>query len=106
MWSGESQVKAGETGESETVDHLYMTDPTKGETIQLDAAVSPAAEPGEEEGEVAFQGASPDDSRVFFTDTARLTEASTLAPVPGATDNPGDLYECEVKEDDGKFYAN
>jgi DNA-binding beta-propeller fold protein YncE len=102
IWSGESQIEGHEQAQ-ETVNHLYMTDTATGGTIQLDAAVSPIAEPGEEESEVAFQGASANGGRVFFTDTARLTEASDLEPEPSATDNPGDLYECEIREESGKL---
>ena len=76
-----------------------MRDTSTGQTLQLDAAQAPLAEPGEEESEVAFQGASSDGSRVFFTDTAALTEESRLVPVPGFEHNPADLYECEILED-------
>jgi hypothetical protein len=101
VWSGESEVKHGEV--SETVTHLYLRDTQTGQTLQLDAAVPPAVEPGEGESEVGFQAASSDGTRVFFTDTARLTEDSTLAPVPEVPGSPGDLYECEIKEAGGKL---
>ena len=101
VWSGESEVTHGET--SETVRHLYMRDTASGQTLQLDAAVAPVREPGEEESEVAFQAANSQGTRVLFTDTARLTEDSSLAPVPGAPNNPADLYECQVKEEAGKL---
>ena len=76
-----------------------MRDEHSGKTLQLDAALAPIAEPGEEESEVGFQAASSDGTRVFFTDTARLTEESKLAPLPGCDDNPADLYECEIVEE-------
>jgi DNA-binding beta-propeller fold protein YncE len=104
FWTGESEVPAGEF--TETVRHLYMRDMTTGQTLQVDAAVPPIAEPGEEEGEVGFQAANSEGTKVFFTDTARLTENSSLAPVPGESDNPADLYECEVVEEAGKLACN
>ena len=79
-----------------------MRDMATGKTLQLDAAVPPIAEPGEEESEVGFQAASSDGTRVFFTDTARLTEDSNLGPFPVSPNNPADLYECEIIEEDGK----
>ena len=80
-----------------------MRDTATGQSVQLEAAAGGVREPGEEESEVAFQAASSDGSRVFFTDTARLTEESNLAPLPGVPGNPGDLYECQVKEKAGKL---
>ena len=101
VWTGESEVLNGTT--VETVRHLYMRDMSAGKTVQLDAAVSGVAEPGEEESEVGFQAANSQGTRVFFTDTARLTEDSNLAPIPGVPGNPADLYECEVVEEAGKL---
>ena len=83
FFTGESEVD--NNGSGETVRHLYMRDLQSGKTIQLDAAVAPIPEPGEEESEVGFQAASSDGTKVFFTDTARLTEDSNLEPVPGST---------------------
>jgi DNA-binding beta-propeller fold protein YncE len=100
VFTGESEVVSGET--TETVRHLYMRDTSTGQTLQLDAAVAPIAEPGEEEGEVAFQAANSQGTRVFFTDTARLTEDSNLAPLPGLS-SPADLYECEIVEENGRL---
>ena len=74
---------------------LYMRDTATGETVQVNAAQG-VTEPVGEESEVAFQAASSDGSRVFFTDTAPLTPESAQRPVFGATDNPADLYECEI----------
>jgi hypothetical protein len=86
--------------------HLYMrvnaTQPqsplgSKGEctvladacTIQLDAVQGGS---GTEPVNPQFQVASRDGSRVFFTDTQRLTKGS------GALNGKPDLYECEVVE--------
>ena len=99
FWTGESETPVGET--TETVRHLYMRDTSTGQTLQIDAATPPIEEPGEEEGEVGFQAANREGTKVFFTDTARLTEDSELAPVPGVPGNPADLYECEVVEENG-----
>jgi DNA-binding beta-propeller fold protein YncE len=101
FWTGESEVPVGDP--TETVRHLYMRDMTTGQTLQVDAAVPPIAEPGEEEGEVGFQAANNEGTKVFFTDTARLTEDSDLSPVPGEPGNPADLYECEVVEEAGRL---
>jgi hypothetical protein len=84
---------------SESVEYhrLYMRDTETQETIQLNAAQG-ASEPvgGSEEGEVAFQGASSDGSRVFFTDTEPLTTESGQRPRFGSENDPGDLYACEI----------
>ncbi len=68
--------------------HLYMRDTAKGETIQIDA-VQPGAS-GEGRVNPLFQSASVDGSRVFFTDSQRLSVSSGLAGE--------DLYECEILE--------
>ena len=101
IWSGESELPNPEGGE--TVDHLYLTDTSTGQTLQLDAATDGLPEAGEEEGEVGYQAASTSANRVFFTDTARLTGESRLEPVPGTPFNPADLYECEIREQNGKL---
>ncbi|HME02236.1 MAG TPA: hypothetical protein VKG38_04300, partial [Solirubrobacteraceae bacterium] len=101
IWTGESEVLHG--SETETVRHLYMRETTTGQTLQLDATTAGIAEPGEEESEVGFQAASSEGSKVFFTDTARLTGDSKLEPMPGLPGNPADLYECEVTEEGGKL---
>ena len=91
FWSEEeSENEAGEL----SPEHLYMRDVPKGETLQIDAAQG-VPQPGAEHNEVRFQTASSDGSKVFFTDTARLNQESTL---PHLTGNPADLYECEVIE--------
>jgi len=78
-----------EIGES----HLYMRDMRLGETVQLDVAEAGAR------GGVStpfFQTASSDGSKVFFTDTSKLTrDATSRAGEP-------DLYMCEIGEAAGK----
>ena len=92
-----------EGSESAEYRRLYMRDTTAGVTIQLNAAQGVAEPAGEEEeDEVAFQGASSDGSRVFFTDTAPLTPESGQRPGPGSERDPGDLYECQIVEEAGK----
>jgi hypothetical protein len=76
---------------------LYMRDTLTGQTLQVNAAQG-VTEPVGEESEVGFQAASSNGSRVFFTDTAPLTPESGQRPTFGATDNPADLYECEIIE--------
>jgi hypothetical protein len=73
---------------------LLVRDMRLKETVRIDVAETGA------QGGVAsprFQIASSDDSKVFFTDQARLTK--------DATSNPGepDLYMCEVGESSGKL---
>jgi sugar lactone lactonase YvrE len=76
---------------------LYLRDIGLGKTLQLDEP-----QPGSLEGpaRAVFQGAGRDDSKVFFTDTERLTE--------DATANPGepDLYMCEVQEVAGGLHCD
>jgi hypothetical protein len=103
-----SRIVWSETGEHP---HLYMrvnvTQPRsplgpKGEctvladacTIQLDAVQGGS---GAEPVNPQFQVASRDGSRVFFTDTQRLTKGS------GALSGKPDLYECEVVEVAGEL---
>jgi hypothetical protein len=81
---------------------LYMRDTESGETLQLNAAQG-VEEPVGEESQVAFQGASADGSKVFFTDTAPLTPESAQRPVFEGQKNPADLYECEVTELGGRL---
>ncbi len=81
---------------------LYMHDTQTGQTLQLNAAQG-VGEPVGEESEVGFQAASPDGSKVFFTDTAPLTPESAQRPVFAASNNSADLYECEIIETAGKL---
>jgi DNA-binding beta-propeller fold protein YncE len=80
---------------------LYMRDTTTGETLQVNAAQG-VAEPVAQESEVGFQDATPDGSKVFFTDTAPLTPESGQRPAFG-NENPADLYECEITQTDGRL---
>lgn len=68
--------------------HLYTRNTATGQTLQVDAA-EPGVATGE--GQPIFQLANSDGSRVFFTDTARLTTDSTASSTtfPQAPD----LYE-------------
>jgi DNA-binding beta-propeller fold protein YncE len=100
-----------------TVDekHLYMRDTSAdagaGETILINEAQGHGAiEPGEgghevpeppEAQEVVFQNASSDGSKVFFTDTVKLTEDSTLEPT-GDEQQAADLYELELTSAPGE----
>jgi hypothetical protein len=78
---------------------MFLRDLALGQTIQLDApeAGCTSCDSGGAAG--AFELASDDGSRVFFTDELRLTEDSTA----GATAAGGhrDLYMCEVVEEGG-----
>jgi hypothetical protein len=69
---------------------LYLRDTTRGETLQLDAGNCA----GCESGHGVFQIASPDGSRVFFTDSRRLSEGSGADPEEGKQE--ADLYECRI----------
>ncbi len=72
-------------------EHLYLRDMTKGETVQLDV---PQAGAGPSSplllGGPRFQGASDNDSKVFFTDEKRLTSGSH------AGEGELDLYVFEL----------
>jgi WD40-like Beta Propeller Repeat len=71
--------------------NLYMRDTSAGHTIRVDAEEGFKAKGGK--GEVHFQIASADGSRVFFTATGGLTSDSVLK---GKEAGPADLYVCEV----------
>ncbi len=76
--------------------HLYMRDIERGKTLQLD---TPEAGAQGGSGEADFQDASSDGSKVFFTDTARLTvDATSRSIYPEAAD----LYMCEIGEEAGQ----
>jgi len=66
--------------------HLYMRDTGNETTVQLDGTSET------EPGGAVFQTASADGSRVFFTDTQRLTTDS------GASEERPDLYVCQIRE--------
>ncbi len=69
-------------------DHLYLRDMTLPGTVQLDKP-EPGAAGGPEETEF-IDDMSADGSKVFFTDSARLTTDSN------AGNNVKDLYMCEI----------
>jgi hypothetical protein len=77
-------------GESEGEEGLLLRDTATSETVKLDAVQSGA---GEGAGDPHFQGASSDDSRIFFTDPQPLTEHS----------GGSDLYECQIVERAGRL---
>jgi phosphodiesterase/alkaline phosphatase D-like protein len=81
--------------ETNHLGHLYVRDTAKAQTLQLDTVE--AGLPTPEKGEAFFQIASADGSRVFFTDSQRLTAGSTAGLAKP------DLYECEVTEVAGKL---
>jgi hypothetical protein len=83
------------TSEASSVRHLYLRDIGKQETTQLDESASPT------EGDAVFQAATPDGSKVYFTDGQRLTADSTAGG-----SSARDLYECEVVESAGKLACN
>lgn len=104
VWTSEETGQSGLNG----LGHLYLRDTAKQETVQLDL---PAEGPIEgEAGKALYQLASSDDSKIFFTDTQRLTPDSTAAPEErnGAEETPArpDLYVCEVVEPAGKLGCN
>ncbi len=86
---------------------LYVRDVASEQTIRINAAQGQeATEPGhggqtvpeppveQPDREVRFQAASTNGSRVFFTDTARLSEESNQQP--DGSESPADLYEFEL----------
>jgi DNA-binding beta-propeller fold protein YncE len=68
-------------------EHLYLRDMERGETVELD---TPQGGSGAGRVEPIFQSASADGSRIFFTDSQRLTTNSG-----GSFESP-DLYVCEI----------
>jgi WD40-like Beta Propeller Repeat len=80
----------------QNVGPLYLTSTVTSQTIRLDAAQG-----GEDTGLVQpeFRFASSDGSRVFFTDTQRLTSDA------GAEEGKPDLYECQIGEADGQLHC-
>jgi hypothetical protein len=81
-------------GESGTQQHLYLHDVLRDESVQLDV---PASGVRANPGRPLFQIATPDASRVFFTDDARLTVDATAKP------GEPDLYACDVAVVAGKL---
>jgi hypothetical protein len=70
--------------------HLYLRDMVRGETLEIDAA---QGTPEPEGAASKYKTASSDDSRVFFTSSARLTVNSTASSEEPKTE---DLYEFEL----------
>jgi hypothetical protein len=75
--------------ETEPAHHLFLRDQGRGETVRLDA-LAPGAKGGG--GAPIFQDANANGSKVFFTDTSRLTADST------ARSGAPDLYVCEISQ--------
>ena len=86
---------------------MYLRDVVKGQTIQINSPVAGVPRLSHEEREqledAHFQLASTDGSKIFFTDTVRLTPDSKLTPTQAG---PADLYECEVVEVAGSLECN
>lgn len=72
--------------------HLYLRDTVTEQTLQLDKVQGGTAAGA---AEASFDDASPDGSRVYFTDTQRLTANA------GAEASAPDLYECQIVEEEG-----
>jgi hypothetical protein len=68
--------------------HIYLRDTALAKTVQLDTP-EPGAAGGTEE-KTQFEDMSADGSKVFFTDTGRLTTNSD------ASRSHSDLYMCEI----------
>jgi WD40-like Beta Propeller Repeat len=92
-------------------ERLYLRDTATDETILVNAAQGQGStepgtggqtlpEPLEEQQEVHYQAASSDGSKIFFTDTARLSEESSEEPA--GEESPADLYELELVSDPGE----
>jgi hypothetical protein len=77
---------------------LFMRDTTIGETVQLDTVRGGS---GKQRSTALFQLATPDGSKVFFTDTQRLTTDSGGLSEGEIT--AADLYECEMVEQSRKL---
>lgn len=80
---------------------LFLREPGKSETVQINAAQGERArEPGaaeresEELDEARFQTASADGSKILFTDTWPLTDDSRLHPTEAS--HPADLYQFDA----------
>jgi hypothetical protein len=91
--TGSSVVFEGPPG---GVEGLFWRDVARGVTVKLDAAEPGCPEPECEGGKGVFQIASADGSRVFFTDTNRLTKG---AGATGGEHPKPDLYVCEIIAD-------
>jgi hypothetical protein len=81
---------------------LFVRDVPRGETLRLDVAQPGCTSEACEArwAEPTFQTASPDGSRVFFTDQQRLTsDGGAKGKYVEGTKETEDLYECEVLPD-------
>ena len=78
-----------------TPTRLYVRDVVRAETLAVDGPEAGCG--GCEAGGGVFQAASTDGSRVFFTDTRKLTANS------GASAQGSDLYECVIVEVAGRL---
>jgi hypothetical protein len=99
VWTSRESEQGGLQG----LGHLYLRDTSNGETVQLDLPAE--GPPIAESGKAQFQIASSDGSKVFFTDTQRLTSNSGAEPEIGSQGLPPrpDLYECEMVVKSGKL---
>jgi hypothetical protein len=79
-------------------ERLLLRDVGRGQTVTLDAAQQGVVVEGAPQAH--YQGASSDGSRVFFTDTQRLTGGS------GASGSSADLYMCEIVVEGGVVKCN
>ncbi|MBA3807502.1 MAG: PD40 domain-containing protein [Solirubrobacterales bacterium] len=97
FWS----ISEGGENHEAGVGSLYMRDTTLGETVRIDLPEPGVA--GNETGRAQFQTASTDGSKVFFTDTRRLTADSSARTESAVEHVPAepDLYECEIQEEGG-----
>ncbi len=82
-----SRIVWSEAADLTSKHHLYLRDVGKDETLQLDVNHGGS---GGGVAEPIFQGASADDSVIFFTDYQQL------APGSGAAKEAADLYRCDV----------
>jgi DNA-binding beta-propeller fold protein YncE len=80
---------------------LYLRDMARGETLQLDGAQAGCGSC--ESGGGRFQIASSDGTRIFFTDTRRLSEDSGAEP--SGTHVKADLYECAITLEEEKLHC-
>jgi hypothetical protein len=85
---GSLYVRENPGAEQSALEGERCTEPAKACTVRLDISQGSS-------GGGHFQEASADGSRVFFTDTSRLTADSTAEP------SEPDLYECELPEETG-----
>jgi hypothetical protein len=89
----------GET-QNDAKGHLFLRDMVKGETIQIDTPEAGITAPAF--GSAKFQFANAEGTKVFFTDTQRLT-ADSGAKAGNAVEARRDLYECDIVEVAGKL---